>query len=66
MILPTYQGGFFGARTVDGKVCVGDTSLSKYIPKHIKPTINRNKIKYGWKTCISAMLLQPDTNKGRL
>ena len=35
MILPIYQGGFFGAKTVDVKVCIGDTSLRKYIPKYI-------------------------------
>ena len=44
MILPIYEGGLFGARPVDGKVCIGDTSLRKYMPKYIKPTSNRNKI----------------------
>ena len=53
-------------RTVDGKVCIGETSLSKYMPKYIKPTSNRNKIKCGCKTCISATLLQSDLNKCRL
>ena len=35
MILPIYQGGYFGARTVDLKVCIVDTSLKNYIPKYI-------------------------------
>ena len=30
LILPMFQGYFFGARNDDGKVCIGDTSLSKY------------------------------------
>ena len=58
MILPIFQGGFFGAITVDGKLCIGDNSLRMYIPKYRKPTSNRNKIKCVCKTCISAMLIQ--------
>ena len=61
-----YQGGFFGAITVNEKLCMGDTSLSKYIAKNIKPIRNRNNISCGCKTCISAMLLQSDLNKWRL
>ena len=63
MIFPSYEGGFSGARTVDGNMCIGDKSLSKYTPKYIKPTSNRNKIKRGCKTYIRAMLLQSDLNK---
>ena len=36
MILPIPQGGFLGAITVDGKLCIGDTPLRKYMPKYIK------------------------------
>ena len=45
---------------------IGDTSLRKYTPKYIKPTINRNKITWGCKTYISDMLLQSNTNKSRI
>ena len=38
---------FLGARTVDGKVCIGDTSPSKYMPKYITPVRNRNNIACG-------------------
>ena len=48
----------FGILTVDGKLCIGDTSLRKYMPKSIEPKINRNMITCEFKTCISAMLLQ--------
>ena len=57
---------FSCARTVDGKVCIGDTSLRKYMLKYIKPMINRNKITCGCETCISAMLLQSYINKWRI
>ena len=40
MIFPNSEGGFSGARTVDENMCIGDKSLSKYIPKYIKPTSN--------------------------
>ena len=33
MILTIPQGGCFGERTVDGKVCIVDTSLRKDTPK---------------------------------
>ena len=66
MILPISRGGFFGAMTVDGKLCIVDTSLRKYMPKYIKPMSNRNKITRGCETCISVMLLQSDLNKWRL
>ena len=35
IILPVYQGGFYAARKMYGRACVGDTSLRKYTPKHI-------------------------------
>ena len=35
-ILPGSEGAVLGARTVDGKNCIGDTLLSKYTPKYIK------------------------------
>ena len=63
MILPIYQWGLFGARNEYGKVCIGDKSLIKYIPKHIKPTSIINNITCGYETCISAMLFQYDWNK---
>ena len=63
MIFPSSEGGFSGARTVDGNTCIGDISLSNYMPKYIKPMNNRNKITCGCKTCISAMLLKSDINK---
>ena len=66
IILPSSGGGFSGARTIDGNVCIGDTSLKKYIPKYIKPMSKRNKIICGYKTCISAMLLQSDLSKWRI
>ena len=66
LILPIYQGDFFGARTVDGKLCIGDTSLQNNIPKYIKPMINRNNITCGNEICIGAKLLQSDLNKRRL
>ena len=66
MISPVSQGVCFGTRTVDGKVCIGDTSLRRYIPKYVKPMRNRNNITYVCVTCIIAMLLQSDINKWRL
>ena len=63
MILPSSEGGFLAARTVDGKICKGDKSLRKYMPKYIKPMSDRNKITCGCETCISAMLLQSDINR---
>ena len=30
-----FPGRFFGSRTFDGKLCIGNTSLSKYIPIYI-------------------------------
>ena len=66
MILPIPEGGIFCARTVYGKVCIGDTSFWKYMPKYIKPMSIINNITCGCKTCISAMFLQSDINKWRL
>ena len=66
MILPSSEAGFLVARTVDGTISIGYTSLRKYIPKYIKPMINRKKITCGYETCISAMLLQSDFNKWRI
>ena len=61
-----FRGSFVCVRTVDGNVCIVDTSLRKYIPKYIKSMSNRNKITCGCKTCISVMLLQSYINKLRL
>ena len=58
MILPGYEGVFPSAKTVDGKICIGDASLRNYIPKYIKPMSKRKNITCGCKNCISAMLLQ--------
>ena len=66
LILPIPQGGFFGARNVDGKLCIGYTFMRKYMPIYIKPMRNIDHIKQGRKTCLSVMLLQPDFNKCRL
>ena len=44
MILPISQIGFFSARTVHGKICIGDTSLRKYMPQYIQPMNKINKI----------------------
>ena len=41
MILPSSEGVCFGARTFDGNICIGDTSLRKYMSKYIKPMSNR-------------------------
>ena len=38
-------------------------SIRKYMQKYMKPMNNRNNIKCGCETCISAMLLQSDFNK---
>ena len=40
MILPSYEGGFFGA-TIDGNIVIVDKPLRKYMPKHIKPVIKK-------------------------
>ena len=66
MILPSSEGGFSGARTVDGNICIGDTSLRNYMPENIKPMINIKNITRGCKTCINDMLLQLDLNKWRI
>ena len=42
-----FPRSFFSAINEDGKVCIGDMSLSKYMTKHIKPISNINNI-----TCI--------------
>ena len=66
MMLPISEGDFSCSRPIDGKVCIGDTLLRKYTPKYIKPASNRNRIACGCKTCIIAMLIQPDLNKWRI
>ena len=66
MILPSSEGVLFGARTVDGKLCIGDTSLRKYIKKYKKTMRIRYKTTCVCKTCISVMLLQSDLNKWRI
>ena len=65
-ILPVSQGEIYGARNKYGRVCIGNTSLIKYTPKHTNTTIKRNRIACGCETCISAMLLQFDLNRWRL
>ena len=66
IILPFFQGGFYGDRNEYDRVCIGYMSLRKYIPKHIKLTSNTDNIIFVCETCISAMLLQSDLNKWRL
>ena len=34
LILPVSLGVFYGDRNEDGRVCIGYTSLRKYIPEH--------------------------------
>ena len=46
MIFPSSEGGFSGARTVYGNICIGDTSLRKYMPKYIKPMSDKTNIKW--------------------
>ena len=64
MILPIPKGGFYDARKVYEKLCIGDTSLRKYMPKYIKPMSKINNITCGCKKYISDMLLQSDLNNG--
>ena len=66
MILPSSEGDCFGAKTIDGNICIGDKSLRKYMKKYIKPTRNIKNITCGCKTFISAVLLQSDINKWRI
>ena len=47
IILPISQVGFFGSINGSVKVCLGDMSLSNYMPKHIKPMSNINNITCG-------------------
>ena len=56
--LSVSQGGFHCAINENGRVCIGDNSLRKYMPKHINPTSNRNNKLCWYETCISALLLQ--------
>ena len=51
---------------MDGKLCIVDTSLSRYMPKYIKQMSKINDFTYGCKSCISAMLLQKYLNTCRL
>ena len=53
-------------KNVYGKVCIGDTSIRKYMLTYIKLMNNMNCITCGLEACISAMLLQSDLNKCRL
>ena len=41
MISQRYEGGFSGAIKIDGNICIGYTSLRKYMPKYIKPIIKK-------------------------
>ena len=66
LTLPVDQGGFSGALYEEFRVCIGDTSLRKYIPKNINPKINIKIITCVCETCISTMLLQYNLNKLQL
>ena len=66
IILPFFQGGFYGDRNEYDRVCIGYMSLRKYMPKHIKLKSNTDKTIFVCETCISAMLLQSGLNKWRL
>ena len=55
-----------GAITIDGKLCIGDMSLRKYMPRYIIAMGRRNKITCQYETFISDMLLQSDLNKLRV
>ena len=54
---------FFGAINEGGKLYIGNMYLKEHIAKHTETTGKRNKITRGYKTCISAMLIQLDLNK---
>ena len=36
IILPFYQGGFFNAKTFDGKLCIVYTSIREFMPIYKK------------------------------
>ena len=63
LILPVDQGVFSGAWDDKGRVYIGDTSLRKYILKHINTRSNINIITCGCETYTGTMLLQYDLNK---
>ena len=65
IILLVSQSGFYGEINEDGKLFIEDTSLIKYMPKHVKPMREKRSI-CGYETCISAILFQYDLNKWRL
>ena len=57
LLLPVSKGGFSGARGKEGREWIGNTSLIKYTPKHIKQAINTNNITCGCEACIIAMFV---------
>ena len=54
LILPVSRVGFYGARYEEGRVCVFNNSLSKYMTNDINPTSNRNNIARGCEISICA------------
>ena len=50
LILQISIGRFSGAQNDEGRFFIGDTSLIKYIPKHIRIIGNRNNITSAFKT----------------
>ena len=63
IILPDSQVVFHGSINEYGKLCIGDMSVRKYVPEHIKPMSNINNIMCGFENCINDMLLQSSLNK---
>ena len=53
VILPIYQGGFFGAINVDGKVCIGDKCCS------LCPTTHRSEFPVSYSYRVSESGRQP-------
>ena len=64
--IKNFPNKVFCARTMDGRVCIGNNFLRKYMPKYVTQIINRNKITCGYETCIIAILLKSYLNKWML
>ena len=60
LVLPVTQGGFSGDRDEEGIVYIIDTSLIKYMPKHMNKISSINKITRVCETFISDIFLQSD------
>ena len=63
-VLSVSRSEFHRASDEGGRLYIGSNLLTKYIPKHINPTTNRDKTSCGCEACISAMFLQYDSKNG--